>query len=122
MVMSTPVDAWVNGYLLAWQTNDSNDIASLFAADARYFAEPYGEPAIGRDAIVALWLEAADEAGTTSFEWSCLSYSDDLAFVRGVTRYPTASYSNLWVIRFDSTGAATEFTDWWMPHPEAVQA
>ena len=48
--------------------------------------------------------------------------TDDLAVVQGVTDYPAEvrRYSNLWLIRFDSRGQCTEFTEWFMaqPHPK----
>jgi hypothetical protein len=33
-------------------------------------------------------------------------------------RTPPHSYSNLWIIRLDAEGRCTEFTEWWMRHPD----
>jgi hypothetical protein len=40
--------------------------------------------------------------------------------VQGKTTYhdPPQTYSNLWVIRLDSRGECTEFTEWWMTHDQ----
>jgi hypothetical protein len=32
---------------------------------------------------------------------------------------PPSTYSNLWVIRLDAEGRCTEFTEWWMQHPDS---
>jgi len=113
------VTAWVDNYRKAWESNDPHDIADLFAEDAAYFTEPYAKPWLGRDEIVAKWVEARDEPGTTTFEWHPLIVTDDLAIIEATTIYPTETYSNLWVLRLDNLGQARQFTEWWMRHPEA---
>ena len=110
-------DAWIAGYLRAWESNDPDDIARLFTEDARYYTAPFREPWQGREAIVAEWLKAKDEPGTWIFRSELLGISGDLGFVRGWTTYtedPPKSYSNLWVIRLAADGRCSEFTEWWM--------
>lgn len=73
----------------------------------------------GREAIVADWLDRRDEPGETEFEYQILAVTDDVGFVQGGTTYagdPPTVYSNLWVLRLDAAGRATEFTEWWMEH------
>ncbi|WIM95645.1 nuclear transport factor 2 family protein [Actinoplanes oblitus] len=115
------VTAWVDGYRRAWETNDPDQVRSLFADDAAYFTEPYAQPWIGREAIVRGWLEHRDEPGTTTFAWQPLIITDELAVIEGRTGYPDREYRNLWVLRLDHTGQARQFTEWWMeaPRPEA---
>jgi hypothetical protein len=49
-----------------------------------------------------------------------MGIADDAAFVRGWTGYKTDSdYSNLWVIRFDLDGRASEFIEWWMAEEDS---
>jgi uncharacterized protein (TIGR02246 family) len=112
------VDAWVDRYVAAWQSNDPDDIGALFADDARYFTEPFRDPWVGRDAIVEGWLAIRDEPGTWTFRHETLAVADGAAFVRGRTTYesPEREYSNLWVIELDGDGRAREFTEWWMRH------
>jgi hypothetical protein len=112
--MTETLTNWMSGYRRAWESNDPEEIGALFADNASYYNEPFAAPAIGRDAIVAHWLERADAPGTTTFTWSSLVETDDVAIVQGETLYPHDRYSNLWVIRLDSDGHATEFTEWWM--------
>jgi uncharacterized protein (TIGR02246 family) len=113
------VRAWVEGYREAWESNDPEAIGALFAEGARYLTEPYAEPWVGRDQIVARWLDARDEPGQTEFRFEVLAVDGPLGFVRGWTRYldpPPRDYSNLWVIRLDEAGRCEEFTEWWMKH------
>ena len=111
------VTAWVANYRKAWESNDPQHIADLFAEDAAYFTEPFAKPWLGRDAIVAAWLDHADQPGSTHFEWHPLIVTDDLAILEATTRYPDRAYSNLWVLRLDNLGQARQFTEWWMKHP-----
>ena len=121
--MTDPLTAWMAAYRKAWESNDPSDIGALFTDDALYYKEPFSEPVRGRDAIIAMWLEHQDAAGTSTFEWRLLvdtavTGTGDLAIVQGETGYTTVRYSNLWVIRLatDDSGVtrATEFTEWWM--------
>jgi uncharacterized protein (TIGR02246 family) len=111
------VTGWVEGYVRAWNSNDPEHIAALFAEDAAYYTAPYREPWRGRDAIVTGWLARRDEPGDTTFTWFPVTVSPDLSIVQGITTYPNRVYSNLWLIRLDTVGQCREFTEWWMKQP-----
>ncbi|MBM7503990.1 nuclear transport factor 2 family protein [Agromyces aurantiacus] len=113
--MSAGTD-WVDGYIRAWETNDPDDIAAIFADDAIYEFSPDDPEALrGREAIVDGWLDSKDEPGDWTFDWEVLVESDDLVMVQGRTDYPNAKlYDNLWVIRLAPDGRATRFTEWYM--------
>jgi hypothetical protein len=118
--MTGPVTAWVEAYRRAWESNEPDDIRALFTETAEYRTEPWGEPWRGLDEIVKQWLANKDDPGQTTFEWESLVDSADLGVVQGTTAYRGAStYSNLWVIRFDEAGRASEFTEWWMDQSKA---
>jgi uncharacterized protein (TIGR02246 family) len=108
------VTGWVEGYIRAWNSNDPEQIAALFAEDAAYYPAPFSEPWRGRDTIVTEWLAHRDEPGDTTFTWFPVTVSPDLSIVQGVTTYPDRAYSNLWLIRLDTVGQCREFTEWWM--------
>jgi hypothetical protein len=78
----------------------------------------------GRAEIVRRWLERKDEPGDTTFRWRPLAVGPEVAVVQGETVYHSLhrTYSNLWVIRLDQEGRCTEFTEWWMQHPDADPA
>jgi hypothetical protein len=109
------VKTWMDGYVAAWETNDPAHIGDLFTDDARYHTAPFREPWVGRDQIVASWIQRGDDLGTWTFAWHTLAVAGDQAFVQGKTTYTNApSYWNLWVIRLDPEGRASEFTEWFM--------
>lgn len=112
------VQGWVDRYVRAWGTNDPEDIRTLFTDGCRYFTAPYRDPWSGHDGIVEGWLERKDRQGTWSFEYDVEGIDDEagLAFVRGTTVYHDEkdTYANLWIIRLQDDGRASEFVEWWM--------
>lgn len=115
--MSDAVRSWMEKYIAAWTTNEPEDIRALFTEDAVYATRPHDEdPWRGREQIVDRWLEARDEPGDWTFDWSVLGADGGLAFVQGFTHYlgDRPSYDNLWVIRLEPDGRASEFTEWFM--------
>jgi hypothetical protein len=114
---TSPLEKWMAAYQRAWRSNSPGDIRAVFAADAAYRPDPWTEAWRGHEAIVLNWLARLDEDGDWTFEWSELVSAGDLFTVTGETRYEDGTvYSNLWVIRLDAEGRATEFTEWWMDH------
>ena len=102
-------------YIDAWESNDAGDIGGLFTDEARYFTAPHRQPWNGRDGIVEGWLDRKDEQGEWRFSFEVLGVDGDLGFVKGVTTYSDGDdYSNLWVIRLDEDGRASEFIEYWM--------
>ena len=107
---------WIDGYIRAWNTNDSKDIGKLFTEDASYFTGPFDEPWRGREAIIDGWIGCKDEPNTTRFSYEILAIDGNLGVVQGLTEYLKSStdYSNIWLIRLNSHGVCTEFREWWM--------
>ena len=83
------LDRWVEKYRKAWESNDPKDIAALWTEDAAWYRRPDEAPVLGRDAIVAAWLDVADGPGETDFEYQVLGFGDGVGFVRGWTTYLT---------------------------------
>jgi hypothetical protein len=112
------LSGWVERYERAWMTNDPDDIRQLFTPEARYYTAPFREPWQGAEEIVSGWLGRKDDQGEWSFRFEILALADELGFVRGWATYkePPAVYSNLWVVRLESDGRCSEFTEWWMEH------
>jgi ketosteroid isomerase-like protein len=121
--MNDIVQNWLDRYLAAWASNDPDDIRALFTEDATYAGSPLEpEPWVGRDAIVAGWLEYRDEPGSWTFEGAPLVSADGLGMVQGRTDYTDGRiYANLWVIRFADDGRARSFVEWFVePGPSHV--
>lgn len=116
--MTTAGEKWTAAYVEAWTSNDPAQIAALFSEDARYLTNPDSEPRVGRADIVAGWLEDLDDPDTWSFEWWIVREDAGFVVIEGRTKYPAErDYLNLWIVRLDDEGRATEFTEWYMPRP-----
>jgi uncharacterized protein (TIGR02246 family) len=109
--------AWVERYLVAWASDDPEDVAALFAEDATYATSPWSTPWIGREAIVAKWIEHGDSQTEWSFTWDVVAVENDVGIVQGETTYEDHTYRNLWIVRLDPDGLAREFTEWYAESP-----
>lgn len=116
---SDVIEAWIDRYLKAWNTNDPADVGDLFTEEASYRTDPWAKPWSGRQAIVDGWIARADDPGDTTFEWHTVVVQEDLAVIEGTTRYRAEGlvFSNLWLLRLDPAGDCTSFTEYWMEHP-----
>jgi SnoaL-like domain len=118
------VNAWLGGYVQAWETYDRQAITALFSRDATYRYHPFDEPIRGQQAIVESWLEDArrDSPGTYSAEYKAIAINGDLAVARGRSRYYTDSartkllrqFDNIFILRFDEQGRCQSFEEWYM--------
>src|ERR687891_932235 len=114
--MSERLDRWMDGYVLAWSSNDEDHIRPLFTEEAVYDPQTAGGEWYGIDEIVANWQEIDDDEDDWVFQWRPPVETDDLAVVTGTTRYldPPAGYRNLFVIRFAEDGRCYDFTEWYI--------
>jgi hypothetical protein len=115
------VNQWLDDYVAAWLSYDPQAIGKLFSEDALYYYGPYDEPVRGREAIVANWLKNRDEPGTYDGKYSLIVKQDGLAVANGRSIYyvkgtkdVNREFDNIFLIRFDSAGQATEFREWFM--------
>ncbi len=108
--------AWMDGYLRAWTSGATEEIADLFTEDAVYDPQTSDEQWVGRDAIVENWQDIGDEPGSWTFDWEPVIESPDLSVIQGRTEYAAESraFRNLWVIRLTDDGRCREFTEWWI--------
>ena len=122
------VQRWLDGYVDAWRSNDPEAIGALFAPDATYRFQPYGDPVVGREAIVANWLEDPDEPGSWQARYEPYAVDGDRAVAIGESRYvqPDGSlrdlFFNLWTLRFDDQRRCTDFVEYYMELPERLKA
>ena len=121
MTVSDNLSTWIDRYVVAWNSNDPDDIGQLFSEDATYYTAPFRQPWRGRSQIVEQWLLHKDEPGETTFEWEPVVLTDELSIIQGVTTYPDETFSNLWLIRLDDAGRCREFTEWWMTQDDSTE-
>lgn len=113
--------SWLDRYVDAWKTYDESAISELFSEDAKYRYHPWDDPVVGREAIVASWLEERDDAGSWTAEYEPWIVAEDGAVAVGVSRYLGADrstvereYHNVFLCRFDDAGRCREFTELFM--------
>jgi len=122
MMDTSAIDDWLRRYREAWGTDDPGAVQDLFTDDARYFTAPYREPLRGRDAISAYWLGEEESGIRWEFEPDVIAREGDLFVVRAVTTYPDGTsdadgpetFHNLWLVRLDDDGRASEFVEYFM--------
>ena len=123
------VQDWLDRYIAAWRSYDPAAIGDLFAAEASYRYHPWDdEPVLGREAIVANWLDDRDEPGTWEAWYRPYAVEGDRASVIGESRYTNADgtlrdlHYNHWTVRFDADGRCIEFVEYFMSLPERLHA
>jgi hypothetical protein len=123
------VDRWLADYVEAWMTYDRDKIEALFAENVAYRYHPWDDPIEGRDEVIKAWLAEGDhpeagtrdEPGTYEATYRAFAVEGDAAAATGTSSYrddadgPFARvYDNCFLMRFDSDGRCTEFTEWFM--------
>jgi hypothetical protein len=116
------LQVWLDKYVQAWRTYDQAQIGDLFSEDALYLYSPFDEqnPLRGREAIVADWLKAPDEAGSWEAHYAPIAVEGDVGVAQGRTRYFNTDgsiereFDNIFVLQFNEEGRCTRFTEWFM--------
>jgi ketosteroid isomerase-like protein len=117
------VQAWLDGYVEAWRSNDRASIEALFTEDAVYSYRPWESDkhtVRGRDAIVASWLEEPDAPGSWDARYEPWAVEDDRAVAVGWSRYaatgeyPERTYHNAYLLRFAPDGRCSDFREFYM--------
>jgi ketosteroid isomerase-like protein len=126
------LNRWLGDYVEAWKTYDRERIASLFTEDISYRYHPYDDPIVGREEVIKAWLAEGDhpEAGTRDEPetydafYRAVAVEGDMAVAIGSSSYKDSAdgpvarvYDNCFVMRFDSDGRCSEFTEWFMKRP-----
>lgn len=123
------VQAWLERYVEAWRTYDPERIGALFAEHAEYRYHPWDEPIRGREAIVRSWLapegdaSSRDEPGTYDARYEPYAVDGERAVAIGSSDYVAADgtlerrYRNVFILRFDASGACASFTELFMLEP-----
>lgn len=114
---------WLNRYIAAWKSGDPQEIGDLFTEDVEYHYTPYAPVVKGREAVVASWLEDADEPGTWSAHYEPELVEGNRAAAKGHSTYyekdgsVKAEWSNLFLLTFDDAGRCSAFWDWYYKKP-----
>jgi SnoaL-like domain len=117
--------AWIEAYERAWRTAGTGLLRELFEKDATYRMSPYEQPAIGLEAIGALWERervGPDEGFEMGYE--LVAVEGGVVVARIEVAYASGvEYRDLWVIHFAPDGRCRAFEEWpfWPGQPVADQ-
>ena len=125
MITREQVDDWLEDYIRAWRSYDRGEIGRLFSVDIEYRYHPWDEPLVGRDAVVAGWMENRDIPDTYDASYRTIAVDGSVAVATGASIYrvsPTDTtvdriYDNCFVMEFDDEGLCRRFTEWFMQRP-----
>ncbi len=124
MLDRAAVAAWLNAYVRARETYDSQAIGDLFSEGVTYHYTPYSAPLHGRDAVVAAWLADTYTPGTYRGEYAPLFVAGDRAVAQRRSCYLAedsetfrTEYDNIFVLRFNGERRCTEYREWYMEKP-----
>jgi hypothetical protein len=124
--------AWLDRYVAAWKSYDTDEIAALFSEDVRYRFYSYADWIVGRDAVVTSWLaedtdaqgSTRDEPGTYDAHYAPVAVDGDVVVATGTTTYTetpggpvTQVFDNCFVMRFDGQARCREFTEYYTKRP-----
>jgi ketosteroid isomerase-like protein len=122
------LQTWLDRYIEAWRKPDRDSIGGLFSEDAEYRYHPFDEPIVGRDAIVASWLEDPDEPDSWEARYEPFAVDGNRAVATGVTRYferegqTSRVYDNAFLMDFGDDGRCRSFTEWFRTRPAPASA
>ena len=122
---------WLDDYIEAWKTYDRDRVMALFSEDAEYRYHPYDdEPVRGRQAIAEAWVgeDRRDSPGTYDAEYAPVAIDGEVVVAVRVSRYYTDAtrkelakeFRNAYIMRFDSEGRCSSFTEYYNRRPEAL--
>jgi hypothetical protein len=124
--------AWLDQYVAAWKSYDTDEIADLFSEDVRYRFYSYADWIVGRDAVVASWVaddtdaqgSTRDAPGTYDAHYAPVAVEGDVVVATGTTTYTETSggrvtqvFDNCFVMRFDDHARCREFTEYYTKRP-----
>jgi ketosteroid isomerase-like protein len=110
------VESWVNGYVRAWRSSGTDQLADLFTPDVTYLLSPWQQPYRGLDALAKVWedeREGPDEAFTFTSE--VVAVDGATAVIRAEVEYlrpGRKTWRDLWVVRFADDGRCRSFEEW----------
>jgi len=110
---------WLDAYGQAWESQDPQAAAKIFAADATYQETPFDEPVRGREAIFQYWLEETYEQAQVKFSYEILAVSEN----RGIARWQASfiripskievKFDGIFVVYLNAENLCTVFEEWW---------
>jgi ketosteroid isomerase-like protein len=117
-VTEAAVRRFVAEYAEAWRGRDPGRAARLFADDARYTSDPFGDGLQGAEAIEAYWAAALDGQQDIVFAHGAPVVAGDRAAIEWWVSFDqggeTITLAATLMLRFDADGLCTELREYWL--------
>lgn len=121
---------WLDAYGLAWERQDPDAAAALFAENGTYAWGPFAKPLEGPDAIRRAWQVATQgNQAQIQFGHEYLAATED---GRGIARWwatmkstqtgDSVRMEGIFLVTLSSDGLCLEFREWWNEDPPATGA
>lgn len=121
--------AWLDAYGRAWEGQDPDAAAGVFAEDGTYAWGPFTTPIAGREAIRAAWEYATRrQQADVDFGYEVLGVIDERGIARwwaGMTTGPAKTrvrMEGIFLISLGDDGLCREFREWWNEDPPGTGA
>jgi len=113
-ITNDQVDAWVAGYVQAWNSGNPTDLDAIFAEGAESYEWPYDTSWVGLDEIKEGWTTRVPwQEGGWKFSWTLLAINGDTFAIQGLGVYEKlGTFDNLWVVTLNGEGMCTTFRMW----------
>jgi hypothetical protein len=113
------LDEWLRTYGKASAENDPKASAELFAQNALYYASPFDEPMIGRQAIYQYWSQGAKTLKDKESTYEILSVKGNLGIARWQSKFTNIESGKpialdcVFLVEFDEDNKCSLFREWW---------
>lgn len=111
MISMDAAHDWAARYFEAWKSNDREQVAALFAADAVYFYGPFRKPSRGREQIVERWMGGVQVKVENTFE--VVAVRDDTAVIHWHVAFEGAEMDGVLIVKFDEHGRCVDHREWY---------
>lgn len=115
---------WVAALGRAWESKDADAAAKLFAEDAIYQEDSFGEPMRGREQIHAYWTEVPATQDQIVFNYEIITVSGETGVAHwwtSLVRIPSGARVRLdgvFVVTMDTHHRGKVFREWWQKQEE----
>jgi hypothetical protein len=110
---------WLDAYGQAWENQDPQAAANIFAANATYQETPFDEQIRGREAILQYWLEETYVQKQVKFSYEILAVGENRGIARwqaSFARIPSKTqvkFDGIFVVYLNANNLCTVFEEWW---------
>jgi len=113
------VEAWLEGYKMAWETLDPDKAAELFTSDATYQEDPYSDPFLGQKGIHEYWTRVTSNQRNVDFSFEVLAVSGNTGIAHWHSEFKTVEpetsiiLDGIFVLEFSSDRLCQSLKEWW---------